>query len=289
MSESLDWTGERLVTSVKAVGVVEHLHRYSLACEFVTNKIVLDIASGEGYGSNLLAKKAKKVFGVDISTEAVEHASCKYKQDNLSYKHGSVTAIPLEDSSVDVVVSFETIEHLFEQEVMFQEIKRVLKKDGLLIISSPEKQNYEDINTEENHFHVKELYFKEFKELITCYFTNYSFAFQKVVYGSLLVPAQNLNNSFTEYDGDFDNISSFDSLDKPVFNICLASDVELPTADVSFFDAGQYFIEQQNKIKELESNISSLYKNIDKVLSSKNYKIGKTLLAPLRRIKSFKK
>ncbi len=90
MEDNLEWTGERLVTDVEGVlGVAEHIHRYALACEFVKGKRVLDIASGEGYGSNLLSKNAEHVTGVDISDEAVKHANLKYASESkLTYKVG---------------------------------------------------------------------------------------------------------------------------------------------------------------------------------------------------------
>ena len=57
--------------------MVEHLHRYGLAIDLCDDKVVLDIASGEGYGSSLLAGRALKVYGIDISNEAVEHTTKK--------------------------------------------------------------------------------------------------------------------------------------------------------------------------------------------------------------------
>ena len=165
----LPWTGERLVPSIKNYGAIEHLHRYALAAEFVENKIVADVACGEGYGSNILSQKAKMVIGVDISNEAVVHANTKYSSSKLKYLKGSVDQLPLESSSIDVFVSFETIEHITVQEQMLSEITRVLKREGMLIISSPEKSNYQDKQVEKNQFHAKELYFNEFKNLINNY------------------------------------------------------------------------------------------------------------------------
>src|SRR5438132_73020 len=83
-------TGERLVTGTGRLHdvVVEHLHRYALASMLCKNKSVLDVASGEGYGSNLLAMTAKSVVGVDISPEAVTHATAKYNRPNLRFLSG---------------------------------------------------------------------------------------------------------------------------------------------------------------------------------------------------------
>lgn len=163
--KELDWTGERLVTTVSDLhGVIEHLHRYALAVEICSNKIVVDIASGEGYGSVLISKVARKVYGVDIDEKSVLHAKNKYEKagGNLNFLVGSTSNIPVADNSVDVLISFETIEHHDEHEAMMLEVKRVLKEDGLLLISSPEKFIYRERDPD-NPYHIKELTFKEFK------------------------------------------------------------------------------------------------------------------------------
>ena len=77
-----NWTGERLETFVYSRDAIEHLHRYALAKKYVNNKVVLDIASGEGYGSNLLCANAKHVYGVDIEEKVIERAKKKYKKNN---------------------------------------------------------------------------------------------------------------------------------------------------------------------------------------------------------------
>ena len=137
--EELNFTGERYVPGIKGDIEIEHLHRYALALELSKGKNVLDIASGEGYGSYLLSMLAKSVVGVDISKEAILHSSMKYIKSNLTFLCGSADRIPCESHSFDLVVSFETIEHHDKHEEMLQEIKRVLKPDGILILSSPEK------------------------------------------------------------------------------------------------------------------------------------------------------
>ncbi|EQD40061.1 Methyltransferase type 11, partial [mine drainage metagenome] len=105
-SVNMEFTGERFVPEVHGDIELEHLHRYLLACKAVAGKTVLDIASGEGYGSAILARTAHEVIGVDISKEAISHAQAKYKAKNIKFRVGSCLAIPLKDTSVDVVVSF---------------------------------------------------------------------------------------------------------------------------------------------------------------------------------------
>ena len=84
----LPWTGERLVPSVTDQTAIEHLHRYSVALNLAAGKRVLDIASGEGYGSDMLARVAQHVIGVDICPDSVNHAAAKYRRSNLEFRLG---------------------------------------------------------------------------------------------------------------------------------------------------------------------------------------------------------
>ncbi|RZJ78014.1 MAG: class I SAM-dependent methyltransferase, partial [Chryseobacterium sp.] len=96
-----NWTGERLETYIHSETATEHLHRYAVALEYVKDKVVLDIASGEGYGSNLMAEKAQAVIGVDIDQQSIVNAIHKYKRTNLSFLEGTADAIPLQSGTID--------------------------------------------------------------------------------------------------------------------------------------------------------------------------------------------
>lgn len=186
----MDITGERFLPEVPGDWTAEHMHRYALAAGLCAGKRVLDAACGEGYGSALLASTAESVVGVDISAEAVAFAAGKYTAGNLEYRRGSVTDLSgagLGDHEFDVVVSFETIEHLTEQDAMLQELRRVLKPEGLLIISSPDKREYSDIPSYHNEYHVQELYRDEFEALLGTYFSNMRLHLQRMEWGSLVV------------------------------------------------------------------------------------------------------
>ena len=99
--------GERFIPGTMSGDVeLEHVHRYRFAAQLGVNKTVLDIASGEGYGSAFLSQTAKHVFGVDISAPAVEAARKHYQHPNLEFLVGSCSNIPLGNASIDVVVSF---------------------------------------------------------------------------------------------------------------------------------------------------------------------------------------
>lgn len=267
--------GERLIEKWAGVTVIEHLHRYALTSYFITNKTVVDLASGEGYGSNLMADHAKEVIGIDISLNAIEHASNKYKKHNLTFKTGSATNIPMTDQSIDILVSFETIEHHAEHDKMLIEIKRVLKDDGMLIISTPDKRNYSDIPQYKNPFHIKELYLNEFKVLIRKYFEYTDFYQQKVVYSSLITNP-NYESKIYEFEGDYNHISQksqFNSL----YNICIASNhspnIIIPT---TLFD-GEAIKNQM------------LLEATTKVQNSASFILGNFLLKPFSIIKNLLK
>ena len=93
-NRALTATGERFIPLQMSGDIeLEHLHRYAIALSFATGKSVLDIASGEGYGSNLLAKVANSVIGVDISTDAISYAINRYPRKNLEFRHGCCARI----------------------------------------------------------------------------------------------------------------------------------------------------------------------------------------------------
>lgn len=232
------WTGERLETFVVNETTVEHLHRYSIVQPHVSGKIVVDIACGEGYGSNLLAGDAQKVIGIDIDEEVINHAKSKYRKKNLSFLTGSADKIPISDHSVDIVVSFETIEHHDKHQEMLLEIKRILKPDGFLIISSPEKRDEKS----NNPYHIKELTSAEFKQLLKFFFNYTMFYNQKVVLGSLIISEANLAKEFESHEGNFSELKCEKGFKDSVFNICFASDTEMPDLGNSFFNGSEILI-----------------------------------------------
>lgn len=138
----------------------EHVYRYAFACRFVQGKRVLDIACGEGYGTaSLLRAGAASVVGVDISKEACAHAHSRY---GIDARAGSAERIPLPDAAVDVVVSFETIEHVPDPRRFLDECGRALATGGLLVISTPNKDVYSGPGTKPNPFHCSEMTERDF-------------------------------------------------------------------------------------------------------------------------------
>lgn len=230
----LSFTGERYIPGTAGNIELEHLHRYLLARTLCAGKTVLDIASGEGYGSAMLAGQADKVLGIDISHDAVAHARRRYQAANLEYRQGDCTAIPLADASVDVVVSFETIEHHDRHAEMISELRRVLKPGGTLLISSPDKLYYSDKPGTTNAHHVKELYEREFKALVESSFARVRYYGQTVAYGSMILAEGEAAEAET-YWKEEGEIKRQAGLAMPLFWLALASDAELPAMPGGLF------------------------------------------------------
>ena len=137
----MEFTGERFIECEETAGQLierEHWQRYMVAAKLVEpGAAVLDIACGSGYGTAYLSRFAGHVYGVDISSDAVAYAEGRYGRPNLRFLQGDVSQIPLDSGSVDLVVSFETIEHVEEasQHAFLAEAKRVLRPGGRLIVS----------------------------------------------------------------------------------------------------------------------------------------------------------
>lgn len=248
----LNFTGERFIPTEQGEIRYEHMHRYGWVQSLCAGRDVLDIACGEGYGSALLADAAASVVGVDISNEAVEHARERYAgKANVRFVQGSATAIPLDDASVDVAVSFETLEHLAQQEEMLGELRRVLKPSGVLVISSPNKKVYSDERNYVNEFHVKELYFDELDGLLRRFFPATNYFAQRFLTASALLP---LDGSADHYDALLLSSEQLkaqtQSADRAMYfvAVCAAAEGLLPTMAPNLFaEAGNdLYADQQN-------------------------------------------
>jgi len=133
-------------------------------------KTVLDVGCGDGVLSYLLSKKGLTVSGVDYTSDAVEFAKEK-TQGNIEFKVGNVYEIPWADNSFDVVVSSDVIEHLDDVDKYIGEIKRVLKKDGICVLSTPVRITEEPLDKE----HVVEWFESEYVDVIEKYFPDSEF------------------------------------------------------------------------------------------------------------------
>jgi len=184
----LPFTGERFTPECVREIWLEHWHRYAFALPLARGKRVLDAACGEGYGSAMLATVAGSVIGLDISEQAIAHAGARYGQSSaLSFGCADVAALDAyADGSFDVIVSFETLEHLQAQEAMLDGFARLLAVGGVLLVSTPDRRNYSDIPGFRNEHHVRELYRHEFEALLTARFPQRRLYAQKLLFQGVL-------------------------------------------------------------------------------------------------------
>lgn len=229
----LPWTGERYVPELGGDIGLEHVHRYLLARHLATDKVVLDLASGEGYGSALLSEVAERVIGIDIAPDVIAHARKQYRRKNLVFEQGSCSAVPLPDASVDLIVSFETLEHISEHEQMMRECRRVLKPGGVLCISSPDRHEYTEVLGTKNPYHAKELTTDGFAALLRDHFSEVRLFGQRVRYGSLVGPIGGEQAQMVSFEGHDSQIEETPGHARPLYIIAYASDAPLPDALVS--------------------------------------------------------
>ncbi len=189
MTNNIEFTGERFVPGLAGEIAHEHWHRYAFASPLVARRRVLDMACGEGYGSAILARQAASVLGVDLAQQAVDHAGSAYATvPNLKFEVGSATALPLADSSIDVAVSFETIEHLpqADQARMLAELDRVLAPGGFVILSAPNPVEYSQARNYRNPFHLHEPSRIELAAMLAVSFPQVRWYRQRRFFGSAL-------------------------------------------------------------------------------------------------------
>ncbi len=243
----IDWTGERCVPWGPDVPVLyEHMHRYLWAAQLVGGLRVLDVGCGEGFGAAILGQRAASVVGVDIDERTVEHARLNYASPTISFRCDSATDLSaLDAQSFGAVVAFEVIEHLDEQELMLAEIARVLDKDGLLILSTPDRLLYSDGASPRNPFHRRELSQGELAELLKARFAQLALFGQRTITGSHLARldesqhgAEGATSSFfIERSGDEWRQAADPA---PLYMMAVASNSPLPTLprDSTLADCG---------------------------------------------------
>ena len=205
----LQFSGERIVPGeVTADQELMHRRRYEFALPYVTGKRVLDLGCGEGYGSSMLAQKASSVVGVDISEEAVAHASGKYALDNLEFRAMPAERLSFPDGAFDVLVCFEVIEHVRDHMAVITETRRVLKPGGTLLLSTPNKNVSSPRSpTPLNVFHYHEFTVAEAKDLFRRHFSQVEFFSQrdpfqksrKVVWNVLALDVASIRKLFPRF------------------------------------------------------------------------------------------
>lgn len=238
-SPAMPFTGERFTPECVREIWYEHWHRYAFARRLVAGKRVLDAACGEGYGSAMLASVARDVVGVDIDEISITHARERYgATTNLRYERRDATALDFADASFDVVTCFETLEHVEAQQAMLDGFVRLLAKDGVLIVSSPDKHTYSEVAGFRNEFHVRELYREELTALLKPRFADVRLYGQKLLFDSAIWSLDDAGGACETWTQD----RTRDTLDArldyaPLYFIAVCAKRRLPAdlAALSFF------------------------------------------------------
>lgn len=194
----------------------EHLDRYNFVKNLAANKKVLDIACGSGYGSYLIANegKAKEVVAVDLNSDSIRYGNHRFNLPNINRSVGDAQEF-LQENSFDIIVSFETIEHLPKYEQFLKNMSKTLTNDGHFFVSTPIVKKTR--TNCDNPYHVIEWSFEDFHNLINNYFTideiylqNISFKTKKTFFGKLFQNKKNKykNIVFEKFNNqcDFENI-----------------------------------------------------------------------------------
>lgn len=145
-----------------------HMGRYASAVSFVENKRVLDLACGEGFGAYFLASFGPKIItAVDISGEAIRKAKKSFVHPSLEFLEADARNVSrlFQPNSFDVVISYETFEHIENPQDYLLEIKKVLAPGGIVVISCPNDNWYYPEESNSNPFHIKKYTFLEFRKV----------------------------------------------------------------------------------------------------------------------------
>lgn len=165
----------------------ELLTCYGFAQHYVEGKRVVDVGRGElGYGTRLLAQTAYSVTGLTDSSKVLELASNLYTAPNVSYQRVDLPEIPYPEGHFDAAVAFEVIEELDRPEDLLSEAKRILKPDGILILSTPDKQTHSNDRNRRDPAHRREMYVPELREMLERHFERVELYRQGAVAGALI-------------------------------------------------------------------------------------------------------
>lgn len=156
----------------------EHLARYRFAADHLQAGRALDIATGTGYGADLLSQiPGSSVVGVDVDRAALQKARRDYSRSELSFVRADGIHLPFAASSFQTIVTLETLEHIDDDRGYLAELARVLRPDGVCVLSTP-NQEYSRRHRISNPYHVREYTASALRRLLKEYFANVDVFYQ---------------------------------------------------------------------------------------------------------------
>ena len=147
------------------------LARYGFALNHIDDKYIIDIGCGARKGPYILSGRAAQVMAMDISPQAIEYCQQNWPSEKINYLTGSATDIPVKDKTFDVAICFEVIEHVEDYLRVLEEVKRILKPQGLFIMSTPNKVVVGIDGRLSNPDHFKEFTLEELTKMLKAYFS----------------------------------------------------------------------------------------------------------------------
>jgi len=156
-------TRERCCAELPDENFANHLKVYRFAAQFGSDKNVLDVGCGTGYGTSFLASSARSVVGIDVSRQALRYAMSHYRGPNIRFVRMDAEHLEFADRSFDFVISTENFEHLRDQRANLREMSRVLRDDGMLLLATPNREMFLEVD---NPYHTHELGYEELLKMV---------------------------------------------------------------------------------------------------------------------------
>lgn len=199
----------------------EHLHRYAFAQALAAGKDVVDLGCGEGYGAHRLSQVARSVCAVDLSADVIGAARVRYAAPRLVFRTADATCTGLEAGSADLVVAFEIYEHLEDPASLLVEACRLLRPNGVLLVSTPNRAVYSDARGYRNPFHPHEANREEFTTALRTHFRHVRLHGQRIVRLSAIWGQVDGNGPFVMLGEELPDVP-------PIYLLAVCSDAPVP-------------------------------------------------------------
>ena len=266
----------------------EHWHRYHFLNRLAVGKRVLDVACGEGYGTALLAQESLWTLGIDLSALTVATARRKYATaERAIFASGDCAQLPLADASIDIVFSFETLEHMPQPNRFLSEVSRVLTDNGVVIVSTPNRPIYNQHGDPPNPFHTVEFDETELRNILSVHFKAQRWFGQSLDFVSILAPHCAGANDGQTLNATPANPALANSwLDAPKYFVCVCAKHATPIEGIKdtlslLSDSSHFFMRDYRRVlretadlsverDRLKAQIEMLSRQMDLILSERN-------------------
>jgi SAM-dependent methyltransferase len=259
-----EFTGERVIPGLVNDDLwAEHFGRYAFAARLAAGKRVLDVGCGAGYGLVELARSARFAVGIDVAREPLDYAFNHYHNfTNVAFLQASASALPFVNQSFELITAFEVIEHLTDWPRLLAEAKRVLKRSGAFLVSTPNKRYYAESRAEHGHnpFHVHEFDYKEFRGALAEFFPLANVVLQNWSSSIVFSPA---NPQLSAPDGRVDTTAGEPG--DAHFFLAVCSFQEQPESNTFL-----YMPRAANVLRERERHIQILERDLEAMTAERN-------------------